>query len=131
MNYQKLSFHVKTQSECVWFSLLDQEILNDMLGPSTTEQWIYWKHQTDEHRQRQATKNELEKLLSTEVTYKSVLNDFDSCKMESFFGVGIYSASYETKMWHKFGLMWTCLAGSEKCLDSVCILLQEYLRHWL
>ncbi|CAE1159183.1 OPA1 [Acanthosepion pharaonis] len=58
---------IKFMEDCIKEKLkTNQEILNEMLGPSTTEQWIYWKHQTEEHRQRQATKNELEKLLSTE-----------------------------------------------------------------
>eukprot|EP00106_Octopus_bimaculoides_P021542 XP_014788984.1 PREDICTED: dynamin-like 120 kDa protein, mitochondrial [Octopus bimaculoides] len=35
-----------------------------MLGPSTTEQWMQWKYQTPEHKTRQATKQELEKLLA-------------------------------------------------------------------
>lgn len=58
---------IKFMEDCIKEKLkTNQEILNEMLGPSTTEQWIYWKHQTEEHRQRQATKNELEKLLSSE-----------------------------------------------------------------
>lgn len=58
---------IKFMEDCIKEKLkTNQEILNEMLGPSTTEQWVYWKHQTEEHRQRQATKNELEKLLVQE-----------------------------------------------------------------
>ena len=35
-----------------------------MRGPSTRQQWLYWKSQTPEQKKRKSTMKELEKLLS-------------------------------------------------------------------
>ncbi|XP_029633289.1 dynamin-like 120 kDa protein, mitochondrial isoform X2 [Octopus sinensis] len=56
---------IKFMEECVKENLkTNEEMLNEMLGPSTTEQWMHWKYQTAEHKTRQATRQELEKLLA-------------------------------------------------------------------
>jgi len=38
-----------------------------MSGPSQSEQWLYWKSQTVEQKNRLATIRELEKLLQSDV----------------------------------------------------------------
>lgn len=41
-------------------------VLKTLVGPSRTQQWLYWTTATPEQRQRNAVKNELERLLFAE-----------------------------------------------------------------
>lgn len=43
-----------------------ESVLNNMVGPSRTQQWLHWTSATPEQRQRRAVKNELERLLFAE-----------------------------------------------------------------
>jgi len=44
-----------------------EQIMMEMSGPSRSEQWLYWKSQTVEQKNRLATIRELEKLLQSDV----------------------------------------------------------------
>ena len=44
-----------------------EQIILEMSGPSRSEQWLYWKSQTVEQKNRLATIRELEKLLQSDV----------------------------------------------------------------
>ncbi|XP_052284980.1 dynamin-like 120 kDa protein, mitochondrial isoform X2 [Dreissena polymorpha] len=52
----------------------NQETLKDLTGPGTWEQWWHWRHKTTEHRNRIATKHELEKLLKPQTTHRPSLS---------------------------------------------------------
>lgn len=41
-------------------------VLNSLIGPSRTQQWLRWSTATPEQKQRNAVKNELERLLFAE-----------------------------------------------------------------
>ena len=47
----------------IFFPLSAEEHLQEMLGPSTREQWVYWRSRTTDQKNRNTTKNELDKLL--------------------------------------------------------------------
>lgn len=47
--------------------------LKEMTGPSTSEQWLSWQYKTEQHKQRDQAKSELDKILSREPSHKSVL----------------------------------------------------------
>ncbi|XP_052082201.1 dynamin-like 120 kDa protein, mitochondrial isoform X2 [Mytilus californianus] len=47
--------------------------LKEMTGPSTSEQWLSWQYKTEQHKQRDQAKAELDKILSREPSHKSVL----------------------------------------------------------
>ena len=54
--------------------VLDEESLDELLGPGKVEQWTHWKYRTDEHNNRIATKNELERILkSHDVSFHHLL----------------------------------------------------------
>ena len=44
-----------------------EQVILEMAGPSRSDQWLYWKSQTVEQRNRVATIRELEKLLQSDV----------------------------------------------------------------
>lgn len=44
-----------------------EEIIREMSGPSSSEQWLYWSSQSAAQKNRTATMRELEKLLQSEV----------------------------------------------------------------
>lgn len=50
-----------------------QDKLKELTGPGKWEQWTHWKSKTQDHRNRGATKGELEKILSAEPDHKSNL----------------------------------------------------------
>ncbi|KAK3583404.1 hypothetical protein CHS0354_040370 [Potamilus streckersoni] len=50
-----------------------ETVLKEMTGPSKREQWLHWKSRTQEQNNREATKNELEKMLSVESNHKAVI----------------------------------------------------------
>jgi optic atrophy protein 1 len=50
-----------------------EKVISEMTGPSTSEQWLYWKSQTNEQRNRAATIRELEKLLQSDTRRHPVL----------------------------------------------------------
>lgn len=52
----------------------NEETLNELLGPGTVEQWTHWKHRTMEHNNRQATKNELERILKSATKHRATLS---------------------------------------------------------
>ena len=59
----------------------DEETLDELMGPGKMEQWTHWKYRTEEHNNRIATKNELERILkshdvscSTTSTFKYLCN---------------------------------------------------------
>ena len=76
VNAQLISVFVFAYANC-WFSrakaqifnvsvlVLDEESLDELLGPGKVEQWTHWKYRTDEHNNRIATKNELERILKS------------------------------------------------------------------
>lgn len=41
-------------------------VLNSLVGPSRTQQWLHWTSASPEQRQRSAVKNELQRLLFSE-----------------------------------------------------------------
>lgn len=43
-----------------------ESVLNNMVGPSRTQQWLRWTSATGEQKQRNSVKNELERLLFVE-----------------------------------------------------------------
>ena len=45
--------------------VLDEETLDELMGPGKMEQWTHWKYRTEEHNNRIATKNELERILKS------------------------------------------------------------------
>jgi len=45
-----------------------------MSGPSQSEQWLYWKSQTVEQKNRNATIHELEKLLQSDMVCHVVID---------------------------------------------------------
>lgn len=47
--------------------------LKEMTGPGTREQWLHWKHRTTDHKNRVATKEELQKILASDKAHKSVI----------------------------------------------------------
>ncbi|XP_060083138.1 dynamin-like 120 kDa protein, mitochondrial isoform X2 [Ylistrum balloti] len=47
--------------------------LKEMTGPGKREQWLHWKHRTADHKNRVATKEELQKILISDKTHKSVI----------------------------------------------------------
>ncbi|CAG2252974.1 OPA1 [Mytilus edulis] len=47
--------------------------LKELTGPSTSEQWLSWQYKTEQHKQRDQAKSELDKILSREPSHKSVL----------------------------------------------------------
>ncbi|CAG2227720.1 OPA1 [Mytilus edulis] len=47
--------------------------LKEMTGPSTSEQWFSWQYKTEQHKQRDQAKSELDKILSREPSHKSQL----------------------------------------------------------
>lgn len=44
-----------------------EQVITEMSGPSRSEQWLYWKSQALDQRNRLATIRELEKLLQSDV----------------------------------------------------------------
>lgn len=50
-----------------------EDKITDLTGPGVQEQWLYWKHRTQEHNNRISTKNELEKILAADLNHKSSL----------------------------------------------------------
>ena len=46
-----------------------------MLGPSTAEQWIYWKSISNDQRKRNAIKGELKKILSNDLDHLGTLSE--------------------------------------------------------
>lgn len=46
-----------------------------MLGPSTREQWTYWKSRNEEQRRRNAIKGELEKILNNDPNHTGILSN--------------------------------------------------------
>ncbi|XP_021372527.1 dynamin-like 120 kDa protein, mitochondrial isoform X2 [Mizuhopecten yessoensis] len=47
--------------------------LKEMTGPGAREQWLHWKHRTSDHKNRVATKDELQKILNSDKTHKPVI----------------------------------------------------------
>ncbi|XP_071146053.1 dynamin-like GTPase OPA1, mitochondrial isoform X2 [Mytilus edulis] len=47
--------------------------LKELTGPSTSEQWFSWQYKTEQHKQRDQAKSELDKILSREPSHKSQL----------------------------------------------------------
>ncbi|XP_076086526.1 dynamin-like GTPase OPA1, mitochondrial isoform X2 [Mytilus galloprovincialis] len=47
--------------------------LKELTGPSTSEQWLSWQYKTEQHKQRDQAKSELDKILSREPSHKSQL----------------------------------------------------------
>lgn len=50
-----------------------EEIIREMSGPSSSEQWLYWSSQSAAQKNRTATMRELEKLLQSEVKRRPIL----------------------------------------------------------
>ncbi|KAL3862110.1 hypothetical protein ACJMK2_008103 [Sinanodonta woodiana] len=50
-----------------------ETVLKQMTGPSKREQWLHWKSRTQEQNNREATKNELEKILNVELNHKATI----------------------------------------------------------
>ncbi|XP_041377783.1 dynamin-like 120 kDa protein, mitochondrial isoform X2 [Gigantopelta aegis] len=50
-----------------------EEVIKKLLGPTTFEQWTQWKGLTEENRNRVATKNELDKIISSQPQHSSHL----------------------------------------------------------
>ncbi|GAB1600130.1 dynamin-like 120 kDa protein, mitochondrial isoform X1 [Argonauta hians] len=72
---------IKFMEECIKEKLkTNEEILNEMLGPSRTEQWMHWKYQTADHKIRQATKQELEKLLADKHSNSLASDEFTTVR---------------------------------------------------
>ncbi|KAK3104830.1 hypothetical protein FSP39_011133 [Pinctada imbricata] len=51
-----------------------EEKLKELTGPSTSEQWLKWKSKTQDHRSREKTKSELERIIYAEPDHKSYLS---------------------------------------------------------
>ncbi|XP_067659659.1 dynamin-like GTPase OPA1, mitochondrial isoform X2 [Haliotis asinina] len=51
-----------------------EDSLRKLTGPSSMDQWLYWQRQTQENKDRSATKSELEKLFNTDPHHKSHLS---------------------------------------------------------
>ncbi|XP_071945997.1 dynamin-like GTPase OPA1, mitochondrial isoform X2 [Antedon mediterranea] len=47
--------------------------INELTGPSTTEKWVYWKSQSQEQNDRCKTKEELDKIIQSDVKHKDTL----------------------------------------------------------
>jgi len=64
MEKQVMLLHV-----CDWYVIygIVEQVIVEMSGPSQSEQWLYWKSQTVEQKNRLATIRELEKLLQSDV----------------------------------------------------------------
>lgn len=55
---------------CLPLVFIAQDKLKELTGPGKWEQWTHWKSKTQDHRNRGATKGELEKILSAEKVRK-------------------------------------------------------------
>ena len=43
-----------------------EDKLNELVGPSTSDQWLKWKTKTTDHKNRDKAKKELERIISAE-----------------------------------------------------------------
>lgn len=55
---------------CLPLVFIAQDKLKELTGPGKWEQWTHWKSKTQDHKNRGATKGELEKILSAEKVRK-------------------------------------------------------------
>lgn len=51
----------------------NEEKIKELTGPGFTEQWLSWKYQTEQHKQRGKAKTEVEKILLLEPNHRSSL----------------------------------------------------------
>uniref|UniRef100_A0A6A7G1C7 Dynamin-like GTPase OPA1, mitochondrial n=2 Tax=Hirondellea gigas TaxID=1518452 RepID=A0A6A7G1C7_9CRUS len=51
----------------------NEATLKEMIGPSSSEQWLYWRTPTDEQRRRTAVRSELDRLLKATYNHKNTL----------------------------------------------------------
>jgi len=59
------SYELHELSVCVWSTA--EQVITEMSGPSRSEQWLYWKSQAMDQKNRLAAIRELEKLLQSDV----------------------------------------------------------------
>ena len=59
--------------EATCLTVTVEQVIEEMSGPSRSEQWLYWKSQTVEQKNRLAAIRELEKLLQSDVVSAFIL----------------------------------------------------------
>lgn len=70
MLFLAISFFLVLLNLCRPLVFIAQDKLKELTGPGKWEQWTHWKSKTQDHRNRGATKGELEKILSAEKVRK-------------------------------------------------------------
>lgn len=70
MLFLAISFFLVLLNLCLPLVFIAQDKLKELTGPGKWEQWTHWKSKTQDHRNRGATKGELEKILSAEKVRK-------------------------------------------------------------
>lgn len=70
MLFLAISFFLVLLNLCLPLIFIAQDKLKELTGPGKWEQWTHWKSKTQDHRNRGATKGELEKILSAEKVRK-------------------------------------------------------------
>ncbi|XP_062583639.1 dynamin-like 120 kDa protein, mitochondrial isoform X1 [Saccostrea cucullata] len=71
---QQWDFAIKFMEETVKNRLQQtHDKIKELTGPGTWEQWTHWRSKTQDHRNRGATRQELEKILTAEPDHKSNL----------------------------------------------------------
>ncbi|XP_014237029.1 dynamin-like 120 kDa protein, mitochondrial isoform X1 [Trichogramma pretiosum] len=51
-----------------------EQVLREMMGPSSRERWMYWQYQTDDQKKRNSVKNELDKILYADKKHTPTLS---------------------------------------------------------